>query len=100
MRLFVAGGAVMELIETIVNLLFGAAMFANACFFIPQALKIYRAKDSREVSLISFLGFLTIQLIVVLHGILVADYLLVYGTALSMLTCGSVIFFTIYYRRR
>lgn len=88
----------MHLTFLIIETLFGVAMFANACFFIPQAMKLYHLKDSTEVSLISFLGFLSIQFVVVLHGLIVQDRLLVYGTAISMLTCGSVVFLTIYYR--
>jgi len=82
----------------IVELSFVLGLFINAVLFIPQCISIVVNKDSREVSFITFFGFWLIQLSTTLHGFLRKDYLLAFGTLLSMITCGLVIFCIIYYR--
>lgn len=88
----------MAYIRLIIDLLFSSGMIVNAILFIPQAIRIYRHKTSTGVSLITFIGFFLIQFTIVLHGILEHDFLLVYGYIFSMISCGSVISLTIFYR--
>lgn len=85
-------------IGNIIETIFVSGLFVNAVLFIPQFLKIIANKDSREVSFITFFGFWLIQLSIVLHGFLKHDYVLAFGTILSMITCGFVIGVIIYYR--
>ncbi|MCC2666308.1 MAG: sensor histidine kinase [Gammaproteobacteria bacterium] len=86
------------MLVTIVEFIFGAALFINAALFIPQIIKILRERSAKGVSLITFAGFLLIQLAVVLHGVINHDLLLVYGYLISMLACGTVVFLTVIYR--
>ncbi|MBU0744301.1 MAG: PAS domain-containing protein [Gammaproteobacteria bacterium] len=87
------------MINTIIEFVFGAALFINAILFIPQAYRIFKEKTSQGVSLLTFAGFLLIQFTIVMHGIINQDSLLVVGYLLSMLTCGLVVFLTIMYRK-
>ena len=89
----------MESIKVIINFVFASALVINALVFIPQAIKIFREKGAKNVSLVTFLGFLGTQFAVVLHGLIVHDYILVGGYLLSMLTCGSVILLVIKYKK-
>jgi two-component system aerobic respiration control sensor histidine kinase ArcB len=82
----------------ILNVLFSLALFVNAALFIPQALKIYTTRSMQGVSLLTFVGFLVIQFITILHAWMVKDYILLIGFFLSMLTCGAVIFLVLRYR--
>ena len=77
---------------------FSIAIFANALLFVPQAVKLLKLKESRDLSLVTFFGFLIIQLFTGLHGIVRHDEILAYGMLISMLTCGWVIGLIIYYR--
>lgn len=77
---------------------FAISLFVNAALFIPQIMRIAAKKDSKEVSLITFLGFWLIQLSTTLHGFLIKDYLLAFGTLASMLPCGYVILQIVFYR--
>ena len=52
----------MTWIPVTIESLFGMGLFVNAALFIPQAIKLFREKDSKELSLITFLGFNAIQL--------------------------------------
>lgn len=88
----------MHYFEDFIEMLFGVGLFINALIFIPQAIRIYKEKESRDVSLITFLGFLIIQFLIVLHGFIIQDYILIGGYIFSMITCGIVVFLIFYYR--
>ncbi len=82
------------------EVIFFLSMVANAALFIPQAIKLYQLKDSREVSLITFLGFIIIQVFTALHAYLIGDRLLFTGMLLAMTSCGAVIYLAVLYRLR
>lgn len=82
----------------IIAFLFGMGLLVNAVLFIPQAWRIWREKSAHGVSLVTFVGFLLIQLVTVLHAFGMGDYELMYGFLLSMLTCGSVAVLATYFR--
>ena len=86
------------MIAQFIEIVFSLAMFINAALFIPQAIRLYQEKDSRELSASTFIGFLGIQLFIMLHGIIKHDSLLTYGMLLSLITNGSVCWLIIYYR--
>ena len=88
----------MEFFKMIVELLFSSGMIVNAILFIPQSIRIYKHKSSEGVSLVTFIGFLLIQLTIILHGMINHDFLLVFGYIFSIITCGAVIVLTIIYR--
>lgn len=48
----------MTLLVRLIDFGFGASLFVNALLFISQAARIREKKYSREISLITFLGFL------------------------------------------
>ncbi len=54
------------LIETV----FSLGLFLNAALFIPQIIKLYQKKDSKELSLVTFAGFNAIQFFTILIGYL------------------------------
>jgi|JI102314A1RNA_FD_contig_101_554739_length_1388_multi_4_in_0_out_0_2 MtN3 and saliva related transmembrane protein len=84
---------------SIVEFIFSIALFVNAILFIPQIIHLIRHKTAAGLSLLTFLGFLLIQLAIVLHGLIVRDYLLTFGYLLSMLTCGTVVFLIVFYKK-
>jgi uncharacterized protein with PQ loop repeat len=88
----------MSFLENIIEITFGFALFMNAILFVPQALKILRGKSAVGVSLLTFLGFLLIQFVIVLHGIIHQDYPLIIGYLLSMVSCGVVVTLILFYK--
>lgn len=82
-----------------VDLIFSLGLFFNAVLFIPQAIALFRSKNSQGLSLLTFAGFNVMQFFTALHGYLVNDYILMSGFLLSFLTCGVVTFFIFYYRK-
>jgi two-component system aerobic respiration control sensor histidine kinase ArcB len=90
----------MSFTKEVIELLFSSGLFINALLFIPQAIKIFKEKSAKSVSLSTFVGFLLIQFAVVLHGVINHDSLLIIGYLLSMITCGAVVILSIIYRSR
>jgi len=86
------------MIRQIIDIFFSLGLFINAALFIPQAIKLYRVKNSQGLSLVTFGGFNLIQLSILLHGYMTKDYLLVIGYALSLITCGAVTLLILLYR--
>lgn len=87
------------MLKNIIEFIFASALFFNAVIFIPQAIKIWKEKTAKGVSLWTFLGFLITQLAIVLHGIIAKDYTLVAGYLFAMFTCGMVVILVLIYGR-
>jgi MtN3 and saliva related transmembrane protein len=83
-----------------VAVVFGLGLVCNALLFVPQALALWRKKNSEGVSLLTFGGFSVLQAIAIVHGFYQHDLSLILGMAASLITCGTVTFLTIYYRLR
>jgi MtN3 and saliva related transmembrane protein len=73
-----------------VAIVFGFGMLINAALFVPQAWHLWKTKRADGISVLSFAGFNTLQLIGVIHGWFQRDYALMTGMFVSLLTCGSV----------
>lgn len=82
-----------------VEFLFCLGLFFKAVLFIPQALKVFKAKESEELSLLTFAGLNIMQLLTVLHAYINKDYLLMFGVLLSLIFCGSVTYMIVLYRK-
>ena len=88
----------MNIVNNTIELIFSAALFFNALLFIPQAIRIFSEKSAKSISLITFVGFLFIQLAILGHAVIVDDHLLMWGYLVSLLTCGSVVLLSIFYK--
>lgn len=87
------------LLEKTIIALFSFSLFANAMLFVPQAVKIIRKKQSKDLSLITFFGFSLFQLIAIAYGWLKEDKIILIGYLLSFVTCSSVSILIILYRK-
>ena len=73
------------------EVIFLFALIVNALLFLPQLIKLIKAKHSDGVSLTMFVGFLLIQLAIILHSIIKKDVILFIGVGLNFLTCLSIV---------
>ena len=71
--------------------LFYLALLLNSTILLPQIIKIFKTKNVKNLSIISFLGFLFMQIITLLHAIFHQDIALAIGMALSSATTGTLI---------
>jgi MtN3 and saliva related transmembrane protein len=79
-----------EYIKYFIELGFGLSMFLNAIVFIPQAVKLYKIKDPKGLSLTTFLGFNVTQIFAIFYGYIKKDYILMLGFALTFILCAIV----------
>lgn len=86
--------------KQIVTFFFGLGFVFNASLFIPQAIRIFKTKSGRNISLITFAGFNLIQLNGSLYGYYQNDLILLYGNLISFITCGSVTLLAIYFKNK
>lgn len=89
----------MGLAIKMVDFIFGIGLFANAVLFIPQAIKIYKNKHAQDISLVTFSGFVLIQLSGSFYGYLHQVYVLMAGCILSFITCGTVTLLAFWYKK-
>ncbi|GHT95843.1 hypothetical protein FACS1894122_13720 [Alphaproteobacteria bacterium] len=85
-------------IEYFIEAVFGFGMFINAVLFLPQAVKIYKTKNTDGISLATFAGFCVIQFFTVLHGYIHQDHILMFGSVLGLIFCAIVTFLIIIYK--
>lgn len=78
---------------------FGMALFINAMLFIPQIIRVYAQRCSKSVSMLTFVGFLAVNLLAVAYGVVRQDYLLIFGYSISTILNLILIVFIIIYRR-
>jgi MtN3 and saliva related transmembrane protein len=83
-----------------VAVIFGLGLLCNALLFVPQVVAVWRKKTDEGISLITFGGFSVLQMIGIVHGLYQRDLSLTLGMAASLLSCGTVTFFTLFYRLR
>ena len=86
--------------KEIVGFIFGLGLMANAGLFVLQAVRIWRARSSKGVSILTFAGFCLLQVTGILHGIFQQDMYLLAGMVASLLACGTVTGLAVYYRNR
>lgn len=83
--------------KTIIEIGFSLGLFANVMLFVPQILKLYKLKKPQGLSIITFGGFNLIQAFTMMHGYLANDYILFFGSLLSLITCGTVTMLIFWY---
>ena len=84
----------------VVAWLFGLGLVVNGALFVPQALRIWRSRSAKDVSLITFGGFNLLQVIGIVHGTFQHDRALILGMLASLLGCGAVTVGALLYRHR
>lgn len=86
------------LINESITALYGVGLIVNACVYVPQITRLYQTKHSEDVSLITFTSFNVINLVAVLYGIVLHNWLFILGNGLSLLTNTVVTLQIIQYR--
>lgn len=80
----------MNTLEIIAKIIFEFGMLINAALFIPQAVKIFYRRSAIGLSLITYIGYNIIQLLMILHAYIHHDTAMLIGMLLSLITCGAV----------
>ena len=84
--------------KTISDIEFLIALSANAVLLFIQMWRLYKTKNHYGLSLVTFVGFLLIQISGVINGFYNADFALIIGYGLSTLINFLLVMLIIYYR--
>lgn len=83
--------------KSIITTVFGLSLFINAMLFVPQLIKVFRAKKAEDLSGVTFFGFCLIQIASIAYGLINEDNIMVVGYGLSFLLCGTLTILIIKY---
>lgn len=84
--------------DTYIEIFFTIAATCNSLLFVPQIIRLFKQKDSKEISFITFFGFNVINVAYLLHGVVRSDELLIVASTLSVITNTTVTLQILYYR--
>ncbi len=59
--------------------------------FIPQAVKIYRSKSARDISLLTFLGFTLGITLWLIYGIVIRELPIIFANAGTLILAGLIL---------
>ncbi|SMF16317.1 MtN3 and saliva related transmembrane protein [Tistlia consotensis] len=76
---------------TLVTLVGLAAGTCTTAAFLPQALKAWRTRQTRDLSLSMFLVFVTGIVLWLAYGLILGDVPIVVANALTLLLAGSIL---------
>ena len=81
-------------IVTILGLAAGALITVS---FIPQIIKIYRLRETKDISLLMYIIFTIGILLWLIYGILIEDFPVIVANAIGIVFVSTVLFFKIKY---
>lgn len=88
------------MLNALITLIFNILVLASGVLFVPQIIRLYTQKRSRELSLLSFGGFFALVLFAFLHTLVTESYLLTLAFSFSVITCGATVFLIVWYRMK
>lgn len=88
----------MAFLKTVLEFLFGLGILINTAVYIPQAIKLIRAKHAREISLLTFSAFNIFLAIQLVYAYLNHDMHFFLGTLLIFCASILVTILIVYFR--
>ena len=74
------------------------AGFCTTVAFIPQALKVWRTKSTKDISLLMFIIFTTGVLSWLIYGITIADAPIIIANAITLILSLFILFYKIKFK--
>lgn len=71
----------------------GAAATLTTCSFIPQALRVWRTKHTKDISLLMYTLFTIGVALWLAYGILLASWPIILANGITLLLAGTVLVF-------
>lgn len=69
----------------------GAAATLTTCSFIPQVLRVWRTKHTKDISLLMYTLFTTGVALWLAYGILLASWPIILANGITLLLAGTVL---------
>jgi len=74
------------------------AAFCTTIAFLPQALKTWRSRSAKDLSLPMFMFFCTGIVFWLVYGILILNGPMIVANALTLILSGSILYFKLKYK--
>ena len=74
------------------------AGFCTTIAFIPQALKVWKTKSTKDISLLMFLIFTTGVMSWLLYGVVISDFPIIIANTITLLLSIFILFCKIKYK--
>lgn len=84
--------------ELIVNIVGYAAALMGASMFLPQAVQLWKTKETKSISLLSFSFILSASVLWVVYGILVSALPIILVNTVIGITCVFIIYIKLRYK--
>ena len=75
-----------------------AAAALTTISFLPQAIKVWKTKSAKDLSLGMFSIFTTGVLLWLIYGILVVDIPIIAANAVTLMLSGTILYFKLTYK--
>jgi MtN3 and saliva related transmembrane protein len=69
------------------------AAFCSTAAFVPQVVKTWRTRSTKDISLVMFMVLITGVLLWLAYGILIRDIPLIVANGATLLFAGTILFF-------
>lgn len=86
------------LIDFLVNYIGYFAAFCTSVAFFPQALKVWRTKSTKDISLNMFIIFTLGVFSWLIYGVLIKDYPLIFANALTLFLSLFILIYKIKFK--
>lgn len=86
--------------KAFIAIAFGFGMTLSSFLYVPQAWQIWKTRNARGISLLTFAGFNLLQFLGALHGYFQGDRALMFGMLATLVSCGAVTILIIYFGNR
>ena len=70
-----------------------AAAFCSTTAFVPQVVKTWRTRSTKDISLVMFLVLVTGLILWLAYGIIIEDIPLIAANAVTLVFAGTILFF-------
>ncbi|RZO85870.1 MAG: hypothetical protein EVA55_04465 [alpha proteobacterium HIMB114] len=82
----------------IINLVGFFAAFCTTIAFLPQAIKVYKSKSTKDISLLMFFIFTTGVFSWLFYGILISDLPIIFANSVTLLLSIFILIYKIKYK--
>jgi len=83
---------------SITNLIGFFAAFCTTIAFLPQAIKVYKSKSTKDISLWMFLIFTTGVLSWLIYGLLISDLPIIFANTVTLLLSIFILIYKIKFK--
>jgi len=75
-----------------------AAAFLTTLAFLPQVIKVWRTRSTKDISLLTFLCFCSGVILWLIYGIIINNLPLIAANGVTLILSGTILIFKLRYK--